>query len=91
MPSVPSTFFPNYLIALLPGLYAWQIHGLWIGAIVWVAAVIVLAVAGWIFILNDFSFKLLRVVRIAVIIVFLILVGLSGAQTCSGTNCVSVI
>lgn len=72
-------FLPNYLVALLPALYAWQVHDAIIGTVVWCATLLALAAQGWIFILRGWPLNHLNVARAVLVVASLVLIGLSAA------------
>jgi hypothetical protein len=73
---------------IIPALYAWQIYGLWIGVSVFVAM--------WLLLVTLASFILikagprvltrLRWMRWSVLILSMVVIGLSAAETCNANN-----
>src|SRR5258707_9274660 len=60
-------FFPTSLLALIPGLFAWQVHGFWTGLFVWCAVAILVIGLGWLFLLRQWSYRWLTPARSALI------------------------
>jgi hypothetical protein len=80
--------YPKSLLALIPGLYAWQLYGWPSGVAVFLAANLSLLALGYARIFWDWSFRRLVMVRILLIVLLTAGVGLSAAQTCDHAgNC----
>jgi hypothetical protein len=75
-------FFPTSILALLPGLFAWQVHGFWIGLLVWCIVAVLIIAMGWLFLLRQWTFRWLTPARSALIITSMMLISASGAEHC---------
>src|SRR3954464_11161298 len=75
-------FFPTSLLALIPGLFAWQVHGIWVGLFAWCAVTILIIALGWLFLLRQWPYRWLTPARSALIVCSMILVSFSGAEIC---------
>ena len=76
-------FLPNTLVALLPGIFAWSIHGVLIGSLVYLATILALISAFWIVASIGLSFRTLARIRIAIVLLAVMAVSISGMQIAS--------
>lgn len=78
----PPYFLPTTILALLPAVYAWQVHG-WLSAIIVFCATGAAVVGlGYLFLLRSWPLRWLTFARAALIITIMVLVGLSAAEIC---------
>jgi hypothetical protein len=82
-------FFPKLFLALLPAVYAWQVHG-WVTALcLFMLVLILLALLGWTFIVREWSLRKLVWARTALILLSMAAVGVSAMEACNadGSTC----
>jgi hypothetical protein len=91
----------SILYPLIPALYAWQVHGLWIGVSVYVILWLLYVILAHVIIITKFgklddytnsdigleaatlrTFRWLRLMRWSVLVLSMVAIGLSTAQTC---------
>lgn len=85
----PPYLFPTWLVALLPGLFAWQFYGVWLAIAVFLAACFGLIGLGWAHLFRDWSWRRLVALRTGLIVLILVALSVSTAQTCNpdGSDC----
>ena len=76
-------FFPTSVLALLPGLFAWQVYGFWIGLLIWCIIAVLIIAMGWMFLLRQWPWRWLTLARSALIITSMTLIAASGTELCS--------
>jgi hypothetical protein len=74
--------YPKFILAALPAAYAWQVYGSITGVAVYVIVDVLLVALGWVSLLRDWSFRRLVWTRTSLLILSLILIGLSAAESC---------
>ena len=77
----PMSLAMNWIKVWLPALYAWQIHGLWIGAAVFAGLALVSGVAAWACLAwTEDIFRNTRWARNAIMVLAFIAVAVSGGE-----------
>jgi hypothetical protein len=75
--------FSAALVALMPGLYAWQIYGWIAGAVVYVIVIGLLTALTWALLFRDWSFRWIVGARLFVILIAMAAIGLSAMENCN--------
>jgi hypothetical protein len=74
--------FPKFFLALLPGLYGWQVYGWLAGLGAYLFVYLGLAGLAWAFVLKDWTYRRVILCRTALVLLSMVLIGVSAAQIC---------
>ena len=79
--------FPNWIVALLPATYGWQVFGWGTGLGLFVAVWIILTMATVAAVAREWSFRRLKFTLAALIICLMMAIWLGGTSTCDQDGC----
>ena len=89
--SQPDRQFGNGVISLVPALYAWQLYSWKFAILVYVLALIPLAILSWGVVFDKLSARWAARLRVVFILTFMIALGVSAMGYCDiDNNCHSV-
>lgn len=74
--------FPNLLLAILPGGYAWQIYGWRMGLGVYFLTYLLLTVLGWVCFYRTWSYRQFVTARVILLVLAVVTIGISAMEIC---------